>query len=51
MRPSARDPDPEHPFISFYDAVYPDLVRFAQRRTHPDHAEDVVADAFLVVWR
>jgi len=34
-----------------YEAVYPDLVRFVQRRAHPDHADDVVADAFLVVWR
>jgi RNA polymerase sigma-70 factor (ECF subfamily) len=34
-----------------YEAVYPDLLRFVQRRAGPDHAEDVVADAFLVVWR
>ncbi|HEX4812221.1 MAG TPA: sigma factor [Nonomuraea sp.] len=34
-----------------YEKVYPDLLRFVQRRAHPDHAEDVVADAFLVVWR
>jgi RNA polymerase sigma-70 factor (ECF subfamily) len=34
-----------------YEAVYPDLLRFVQRRARPDHAEDVVADAFLVVWR
>ncbi len=47
----SRPPDQEHTFISLYEAVYPDLVRFVQRRAHPDHAEDVVADAFLVVWR
>lgn len=29
----------------------PDVVRFVQRRAHPDHADDVVADAMLVVWR
>lgn len=37
--------------MSLYEAVYPDLVKFVQRRTDPDRAEDVVADAFLVVWR
>lgn len=36
---------------STYEAVYPDLIRFVQRRAHPEHVEDVVADAFLVVWR
>lgn len=44
-------PDREHTFRSLYEAVYPDLLRFVQRRARPDHAEDVVADAFLVVWR
>jgi len=28
-----------------------DLVRFVARRVHPTHAEDIVADAFLVAWR
>jgi RNA polymerase sigma-70 factor (ECF subfamily) len=46
-----RAPDREQTFRSLYAAVYPDLLRFAQRRAHPDHAEDVVADAFLAVWR
>lgn len=41
----------EPTFSSFYTSVYSDLVRFVQRRAHPDHAEDVVAEAFLVVWR
>jgi RNA polymerase sigma-70 factor (ECF subfamily) len=44
-------PDRERTFRSVYEAVYPDLLRFVQRRAGPDHAEDVVADAFLVVWR
>lgn len=43
--------DREHTFRSLNEAVYPDLVRFVQRRSHPDLAEDVVAEAFLVVWR
>jgi len=46
-----RAPDREQRFRSLYAAVYPDLLRFAQRRAHADSAEDVVADAFLVVWR
>jgi RNA polymerase sigma-70 factor (ECF subfamily) len=28
-----------------------DVLRFAQRRVHPSHAEDVTADVFLVAWR
>lgn len=51
MRHFSQAPDREHTFRSLYEAVYPDLIRFVQRRAHPDHAEDVVADAFLVVWR
>ena len=46
-----RDPSREQRFTSVYDAVYPDLVKFVQRRANPDHVEDVVADAFMVVWR
>lgn len=34
-----------------YEAVYSDVVRFVQRRADSDRAEDVAADAFLVVWR
>lgn len=49
------DPPPgrgrEQAFIAFYQALYADLVRFAARRVDPGHAEDVVADAFVVVWR
>jgi RNA polymerase sigma-70 factor, ECF subfamily len=44
-------PDREARFRAVFEATYPDLVRFAQRRVHPTHAEDIVADAFLVAWR
>jgi len=44
--PSERDR-----FRSVYAATYPDLLRFVTRRVHPSHAEDVVADVFLVAWR
>ncbi|MDQ0620051.1 RNA polymerase sigma factor [Arthrobacter globiformis] len=47
----SRVPDPEHTFRVLYEVIYPDVLRFVQRRAHPDHAEDVAADAFLVVWR
>jgi RNA polymerase sigma-70 factor (ECF subfamily) len=43
--------DRERVFRSLYEDVYPDVVRFARRRTHPDRAEDVAAEALLVVWR
>ncbi len=51
MNDAWQTPDRESTFASLYEAVYPDLLRFVQRRAHSDHAEDVVADAFLVVWR
>jgi RNA polymerase sigma-70 factor, ECF subfamily len=38
-------------FRAAYEATYDDVLRFAQRRVHPSHAEDVVADVFLVAWR
>jgi RNA polymerase sigma-70 factor (ECF subfamily) len=44
-------PDREVQFRAVYEATYVDLVRFVQRRVHPTHAEDIVADAFLVAWR
>ncbi len=48
--PVAR-PSREARFRAIYEATYDDLLRFAQRRVHPTHAEDVAADAFLVAWR
>jgi len=44
-------PNREARFRAVFEATYPDLVRFVQRRVHPTHAEDIVADAFLVAWR
>ena len=44
-------PDREVRFRALYAAVYPDLLRFVQRRTSADQAEDLVAETFLVVWR
>ena len=41
----------EERFRALYADHHLDLLRFVSRRTHPDHAEDVVADAFLVAWR
>ena len=44
-------PDREGRFRVLYASVYPDLLRFVQRRAGADHAEDLVAETFLVVWR
>lgn len=44
-------PGPEARFRALYADAYGDVLRFAQRRVHPSHAEDVTAEAFLVVWR
>lgn len=38
-------------FRRLYADAYPDVLRFVQRRTDPGQAEDVVAEAFMVVWR
>ena len=43
--------DRESPFRALYADAYADVLRFVQRRVHPSHAEDVVAEAFLVAWR
>jgi RNA polymerase sigma-70 factor, ECF subfamily len=44
-------PDREQRFRSLFADTYAEVLRFAQRRVHPSHAEDVAADAFLVAWR
>jgi RNA polymerase sigma-70 factor (ECF subfamily) len=51
MTTPSRAPDREARFSALYQATYADLVRFAQRRVDRSHAEDVVAEAFLVAWR
>ncbi len=38
-------------FRAVYEATYDDLLRFAQRRVQPSHAEDITAEVFLVAWR
>jgi RNA polymerase sigma-70 factor (ECF subfamily) len=38
-------------FEAVVAAVYEPLQRYARRRIDPDAADDVVADALLVVWR
>ncbi len=43
--------DREARFRAIYADAYGDVLRFAQRRVHPSHAEDAAADAFLVAWR
>jgi RNA polymerase sigma-70 factor, ECF subfamily len=47
----SRVPDRADAFRSLYESSYADLLKFVQRRTEPVNAEDVVAEAFLVVWR
>lgn len=44
-------PEREQRFRELYDATYIDLLRFARRRVHATHAEDVVGDVMLVAWR
>lgn len=44
-------PDREERFRALYADAYVDVLRFAQRRVHLSHAEDIVGDAFLVAWR
>ena len=43
--------DREEHFRALFVASHPDVLRFAARRAHPSHAEDVVAEVFTVAWR
>src|SRR5690606_7483916 len=43
--------DREQRFRALHAATYPDVRRFVQRRVHPDHVDDALAETFLVVWR
>ncbi|MBO2451223.1 sigma-70 family RNA polymerase sigma factor [Actinomadura barringtoniae] len=38
-------------FSELYAACYPDVLRFAARRTDADQARDVAAETFLIAWR
>lgn len=49
--PDGADSTRERRFLGVYDDAYEDVLRFAQRRASVETAEDVVAEAFLVVWR
>ena len=51
MEEHDRPPADEDRFRRVYRETYPDVLRFVSRRVHASHAEDVVADAYLVVWR
>ncbi|MFJ4263986.1 RNA polymerase sigma factor [Paenarthrobacter nicotinovorans] len=47
----SRAPDRAEAFRALYESAYSDLLKFVQRRSEPGIAEDVVAEAFLTVWR
>ncbi|WP_233604717.1 RNA polymerase sigma factor [Micromonospora sp. HM5-17] len=51
-RAAPHPPDDAAKFEAMYRACYPDLLRFALRRTdRPESAADVVAETFLIAWR
>lgn len=41
----------EDRYRSLFAEVYPDLVRFVQRRLRPEQVDDVVSETLLVWWR
>ncbi len=41
----------ERHFRAIYGRCYASMLAYALRRIGPDHAHDVVADAFLAAWR
>jgi RNA polymerase sigma-70 factor (ECF subfamily) len=51
MSDQSRALDRDSRFTSLFEATYADLLRFAQRRVHSAHAEDVIAESFLIAWR
>lgn len=51
MSDSSPPTDRADAFRALYEAVYPDLLLFVHRRSDSSSAEDVTADALLVVWR
>ncbi|NQX13382.1 RNA polymerase sigma factor [Microbacteriaceae bacterium VKM Ac-2855] len=38
-------------FSELYEREYLDIVRFLRRRAHPERADDLAHEAFLVAWR
>jgi RNA polymerase sigma-70 factor (ECF subfamily) len=38
-------------YEALFTRTYADVLRFVARRAHPSHAEDVVAEVYLVAWR
>ena len=44
-------PNREQRFADLYDTAYADVLRFVQRRSAVDVAEDITHEAFLVAWR
>ena len=38
-------------FREMHSRVYPDLLRFVERRVPPSEAEDIVSTVFLTAWR
>lgn len=45
------EPVTEDEFRRVFDALYPDILGYAERRTDASTAEEVVSETFLVVWR
>ncbi|MEZ5079867.1 MAG: sigma-70 family RNA polymerase sigma factor [Thermoleophilia bacterium] len=43
--------DPRHRFEELWDAQHAAVLAYALRRTDPDTARDVVAEAFTAAWR
>ncbi|MFP3969329.1 sigma-70 family RNA polymerase sigma factor [Actinomadura fulvescens] len=43
--------DDEERFTALFKCHYPDVLRYAARRSDPDRARDVAAETFLVAWR
>ncbi|GLX00278.1 RNA polymerase sigma factor [Microtetraspora sp. NBRC 16547] len=41
----------ERQFTDLFAATYPAVLRFAERRVHLSHAEDIAAEVFVVAWR
>ena len=42
---------PDIVFSEVFRALYPDVLRFVQRRADPDVAEDLAAEVFAIAWR